>query len=305
MDRIAEIVKHLRLVDRPQVKRSDLVRASDINHIKKAYGSFCAFCKAHNLKTTFSERRSIEENRNRVLKLIKKLGAQLGRAPTNREIRKVGGSPKYGVAFNELLKIAGYTPPRTTNITVDGLVKQLQVYHAQHGTLPFACDLKTEIGVASNCAVIAKHGGYDAFLARHNLSNLKRLGKVTIRPTFGLDGRLYQSYTEAILADWLLGNGFDYLPQLPLGTYRHPTTQLTLDFHVRIGLANLAVEVDGMGKLRRNHANMNEKERRCRAKGWWWLVMTREQVRHLKKSGAEYWDGLVSSAKPSLTMHKD
>jgi hypothetical protein len=303
--RISSIVEHLNVIqnDKGYVRRSDLARASDINHINRFYSGFVDFCISNNIKTKQSKRLSIETQRSQVIAIIQQLNKSLRRTPQVREVQaellKIGRRT-IKLNFNRLLVEAGCTINRTTAITSDECIARLGAYRDEHGYLPYAHDLKIAIGIAPNIKLITEEGGYISFLAKHSLIDFEcyNLGIITPIRTVGIDGVMYDSKCEAMLANFLLQKRIPYIAHLGVGIYNHKTNQLTVDFLIKYDTP-LALEIDGLGLMRseKSKVNMAEKKTRCLEYGWKWLVVPRDKVRYLcNRQNMEYWDRLVSSA---------
>jgi hypothetical protein len=303
--RISSIIEHLIVIQSSKgyVCRSDLERASDINHIHRFYSGFIDFCTSNNIKTKQSKRLSTEEQRSQLIIIIKQLNKTLGRTPQVREVKAElmkTGRRTVGLNFSELLIEAGCTVSRTTTITSNECVARLEVYRDEYGYLPYAKDLKTAIGIAPNIRLITEEGGYISFLAKHGLINFECYNSGIITPirTIGADGVMYDSKCEAMLANFLLRTHIPYISHFGIGTYNHKTNQLTVDFMIKYDTP-IALEIDGLGPIRseKSKVNMTEKKTRCLERCWKWLVVPRDKVRYLcSKQNMEYWDRLVSSA---------
>lgn len=154
--------------------------------------------------------------------------------------------------------------------------------------------------MAPNIKLITEEGGYISFLAKHNLINIECYNSGIITPirTVGIDGIIYDSKCEAMLANFLLQKHIPYISHFGVSTHNHKTNQLTVDFLIKYNIP-IALEIDGLGLIRgeKSKVNMVEKKIRCLERGWKWLVVPRDKVRYLcNKQNMGYWDRLVSLA---------
>ena len=184
----------------------------------------------------------------------------------------------------------------------DEIVKSIVEYRNKNGLLPMSKDLKLSIGIAHNCKVFSKYGGYTKFLENHNLihkNSILKQGYLTLCPTTGLDGWNYISKIEAIFANFLFSNKIEYYQQIKLGKFKG-SNDLTIDFLICYKDKLYAVEVDGLGKIRKNVNNLAEKRKRSAIRLWNWILLPRDKIRWLmnSKRQLEYWEELVSLAEP-------
>lgn len=284
------------------VKRSDLAKPGDIYHIKKEHGSFIDFCNVHGFKTTFSKRLPADKRKCDIIKTIKRLAKITGRTPTSREVaeevRRMFGRSAIKFRFNDLLVEAGCDIVRNNYLKDrQSIINELRKFWGDHGRYPYAEELKATIGIVPNSKIFKESGGYISFLIENNLVGEDtpiKCGRVTIKPTMGLDGKRYGSKCEALFADLLFRSKVSYLTQVKVGKF-NGNAQLTVDFLVYD--IPLAVEIDGMGPLRDNTANVTEKHNRCKKHGWKWAVLSRDKVKSLCRSKSVSLDILDSLAK--------
>lgn len=301
-DRIESIISALKQAEakRGYAKRDDLERASDVHHIKKHSDNFLSFCKEYNIKTFYGERLDYNDHKEQVTLIIKELYKSTDKAPKIRdvksELKKRTGRKSIKLDYNNLLKEIGIPTNRSTKITRDHVIDLLLKYEEKNGFMPYAKTLKESIGIAPNSRIFRNHGGYQAFLIDNGLATEESINHGAITPIRmrGKDGYMYDSKIEAMVANFMMKNKIEYWPHIGLGTYRHQTNQLTIDFLVRYNKL-YAIEIDGLGKLRRNISNMEEKQLRSNKNGWIWKVISRDKARYLcQQRNMEYWERLVS-----------
>lgn len=299
--RIMQIISDLKLAasERGYARRSDLRRASDINHIKKHANTFIEFCEQYQIKTAHTRRMKKQDHRAQVISIIKNLHCLTGKTPSIREVKeklRLLGRSSIKMRFNDLIIQAGLATNRTTTITEQSILNKLTQFIEHHGFIPYAHNLKASIDVAPNSTLFKRHGGYLQFLINVGLIDELQLSHGALTPirTYGNDGFFYDSRIEAAFANFLLNHKIDYIPHICVGVFHHPTNQLVIDFLVKYH-GQLAIEIDGLGKLRRNVVNMEEKKRRSELRNWRWIIIPRDKVRHLcQKQDMEYWERLVS-----------
>lgn len=298
--RDASIYQRLSLLSR-SIGKSDLTN-SEALYIQTWHGGIIKFCNAFGLPGPTRSARvgnKIELERT-IISIIIDMSNRLGYVPTSREVAielkaKSGYCAKYLSNFNRLLGLAGLEPNRTCAVSEADVISRLETFKKAHNYFPLSHDLKSSIGICSNSSFFKRAGGYSRFMQSVGLIQISGQGIVTAYRTMASDGHIYDSKCEATFADFMLLNKIDYLPHVGVGVYNHRSIQLRIDFLVTWQGRSYAIEIDGMGKLRRNLDNIQEKRRRCENRGWEWRWIPRDKVRYLcRKRCMVYWEHLVS-----------
>jgi hypothetical protein len=198
-----------------------------------------------------------------------KLSKSLGRTPVTKDLvgrLDVRGKGEYIERFGSwsaAIKLAGLKPI-TCPVTDEELLEELKEFYKTKGRSPTVRD-SLRYGTAT---ISKRFGNWNNALIHAGLPiNDSIFGVKTV----GKDGKLYDSVSESLIADWLFENGISYDNHVPY------FNKLIADFKV----GDYYVEFFGLSRIKEYEIKMNLKRVLCKRKGYKLLEVLPEDLKCL------------------------
>lgn len=210
-----------------------------------------------------------QKSKEEMLQDLKDIAEELGRVPQASDLtgrHGISGKGTYADRFGSwtnALQQAGFKPVWRP-VSDEELIIELRRFYIENGRSPTTRD-KLLFGWAT---FNIRFSGWDNALRTAGLPiNSNIYGNRTV----GKDGKVYDSISESIIADWLFTNNVSYESHVPY------FNKLIADFKV----GDIYIEFFGLPKIPEYAAKMNLKRALCRLKGYELIEIMPEDLARL------------------------